>query len=353
MIVGDDGVGHISTGELLVGLTWTGNLALAGVQFNSSLGSWVQVTGGYDFHANSTFSGSGDAQYRWCDVFGFPPFSKPTGCTNYAPIHLISVSLAPRVTSVVAPTEPNLPILVTFDQQVKGLTTSNVRLTRIDFTAFGVQVVPLAVNISCRSVFLPGSASNCSEFADAVYLTPTEPLQENGFYNVRVNHDGQVGIVAVGTGNLPLVAYESSFTGAFVQPDGNAPVASPVASPAANGAGWNTGDVTVAWNWSDGSGSGIDPAACTTSSTSSGTGNAVTVSATCKDLEGNTGSASYVVKVDTLAPVSSPSASPAANSFGWNNSDVTVAWNWSDGSDRGSTPRTARRRPRPRARAPR
>ena len=120
--------------------------------------------------------------------------------------------------------------------------------------------------------------------------------------------------------------------------DKTAPVASPSASPAANSFGWNNSDVTVAWNWSDGSGSGIDPANCTTTSTSSGTGAAVTVSATCKDVAGNTATASYVVKVDKTAPVASPSASPAANSFGWNNSDVTVAWNWSDGSGSGIDP---------------
>ena len=90
-----------------------------------------------------------------------------------------------------------------------------------------------------------------------------------------------------------------------------APTAGPTQSPVANGAGWNNSNVTVTWNWSDnGGGSGIDTANCTTSSTSSGEGSALTLSATCKDLAGNTGNATYTVKVDKTKPTLSPSISP-------------------------------------------
>ncbi|MCL4860690.1 MAG: PxKF domain-containing protein [Caldilineaceae bacterium] len=89
-------------------------------------------------------------------------------------------------------------------------------------------------------------------------------------------------------------------------PDTTAPVANPTQSPAAAPSGWNNTDVTVSWNWSDpatssGSVSGIDPANCTNDSTSSGEGT-ITLSATCQDLAGNTGSATYQVKVDKTAP---------------------------------------------------
>jgi hypothetical protein len=86
----------------------------------------------------------------------------------------------------------------------------------------------------------------------------------------------------------------------YTLPDTSAPVASPNQAPAANSAGWNNADVTVSWNWSDG-GSGIDPAHCTASSTSSGEGT-LTLSATCADLAGNVSNTSYTVKVDTTAP---------------------------------------------------
>ena len=82
--------------------------------------------------------------------------------------------------------------------------------------------------------------------------------------------------------------------------DTTPPAAAPTQTPAANINGWNNTDVTVNWNWAD-SGSGIDSANCTQSSTSTGEG-AITLTSTCKDLAGNTASASYVAKVDKTAP---------------------------------------------------
>ncbi|MEZ4713427.1 MAG: glycine-rich protein [Caldilineaceae bacterium] len=118
----------------------------------------------------------------------------------------------------------------------------------------------------------------------------------------------------------------------YTQKDTTAPVANPTQSPAAAPSGWNNTSVTVSWNWSDpatssGPVSGIDPANCTTSSVASGSAT-VTVTATCKDLAGNTGTASYSVRIDPTAPTANPSQSPAANGAGWNNTDVTVDWNW-------------------------
>ncbi len=90
-----------------------------------------------------------------------------------------------------------------------------------------------------------------------------------------------------------------------------APTASPTQAPAANGVGWNNGDVAITWNWTDNAGgSGIDFANCTTSSTSTGEGNPITLNATCKDVAGNTGNASYAVKVDKTKPTLSPVVSP-------------------------------------------
>lgn len=127
---------------------------------------------------------------------------------------------------------------------------------------------------------------------------------------------------------LMIISYSQPLT------DTTAPVASPTQSSAAAPSGWNNTNVTVSWNWSDPvSGaapvSGIDPASCTTSSVSSGSGTII-LSATCTDLAGNTGTASYQVRVDPTAPTANPSQSPATNASGWNNTDVTVSWNWSD-----------------------
>lgn len=84
--------------------------------------------------------------------------------------------------------------------------------------------------------------------------------------------------------------------------DTTPPAAAPTQSPAANVNGWNKTDVTVSWNWSD-TGSGIDTGNCTTSSTSTGEGAGIPLSATCSDNAGNVGRARYTVNVDKTAPV--------------------------------------------------
>lgn len=88
-----------------------------------------------------------------------------------------------------------------------------------------------------------------------------------------------------------------------VETDQSAPTASPTAT-APLGA-WSGQDVTVTWNWADEGGSGIDPANCTTSSTSSGDG-VQTLSASCHDLAGNVGTSTFEVWVDRTAPTLSP-----------------------------------------------
>ncbi len=79
------------------------------------------------------------------------------------------------------------------------------------------------------------------------------------------------------------------------------PVAMPkVASGKAGTNGWFTSPVRVSWNWTDDG--VIDQAKCTKSSSTPGNGRS-TLSASCSDLAGNTGSASFQVKVDTTRPV--------------------------------------------------
>ena len=113
--------------------------------------------------------------------------------------------------------------------------------------------------------------------------------------------------------------------------DTTPPAASPTPAPAANVAGWNNTDVVVSWNWVDGS-AGIDPSKCTTSSTTSGEfSSGQTLSASCTDLAGNTGTKTYTVqKVDKTKPTISGAASPTPNAAGWNNTDVTVTFTCSD-----------------------
>lgn len=156
--------------------------------------------------------------------------------------------------------------------------------------------------------------------------TITVTLQSVGSATVSIS---QASNSTTGTFNLAPATFSVNVT-APAPSDTTAPTAAPAQSPLANANGWNNGDVLVAWNWTDNAGgSGIDAAACTTSSTSSGEGE-IALNATCKDLAGNTGNASYSVKVDKTAPTASASASPTANLNGWNKTDVTVSFSGSD-----------------------
>jgi hypothetical protein len=115
-----------------------------------------------------------------------------------------------------------------------------------------------------------------------------------------------------------------------VPTDPISPSSSPSPSPKANSAGWNKTDVTVDWRWADNAGgSGLNLAACTMASTSSGEGT-FPLSANCADQAGNVGSASYTVKVDKTAPTIALANRTAPNASGWNNSAVTVDWTCGD-----------------------
>jgi hypothetical protein len=82
--------------------------------------------------------------------------------------------------------------------------------------------------------------------------------------------------------------------------DTGGPIASPTQAPPANAAGWNDSPATVTWNWNDPS--GIDAASCPETSTSRGEG-AITLTASCTDRLGNASASTFVVRVDTTAPV--------------------------------------------------
>jgi uncharacterized protein YjbI with pentapeptide repeats len=73
--------------------------------------------------------------------------------------------------------------------------------------------------------------------------------------------------------------------------------AAPTDSPAVT---WYTSPVTVTWHWTDNG--TIVPAQCPATSTSTGQGNPVTLSASCTDLAGNSSQDSDQVKVDTTGP---------------------------------------------------
>lgn len=129
-------------------------------------------------------------------------------------------------------------------------------------------------------------------------LAPNSPAVDTGNAAVATLDD-QRGIARPQGAGVDIGAYELDATPA----DTTAPVAAPSAAPAPNANGWNSSAVTVSWNWADeAGGSGLDTAACTVSSTSSGEGVDLPLTATCADLAGNVGSASATADVDLTDP---------------------------------------------------
>ena len=191
--------------------------------------------------------------------------------------------------------------------QIVVTNTGNVALTSISVSdplapSCNTNIGSLAVGVS--NTYSCSFANVTSGFTNVAIVT--------GVYNSTPVTDNDSAVVA-----LP--------------PDSTAPTASPTQAPATNGAGWNNSDVTVTWNWADEpNGSGIDAANCTMSSGSLDEGDPLTLNATCRDLAGNTGNASYTLKVDKTGPTITGSRSPAANANSWNNTDVTVSFACSD-----------------------
>ncbi len=99
-------------------------------------------------------------------------------------------------------------------------------------------------------------------------------------------------------------------------------------SPAPNADGWNNTDVTVTFDCTDAL-SGV--ASVTGPQTVSADGAGQSRSGTCADVARNSSSATVGdFSIDKTAPSISGTASPAPNADGWNNTDVTVAFDCSD-----------------------
>lgn len=131
------------------------------------------------------------------------------------------------------------------------------------------------------------------------------------------------------TGYATDVADNQNSSNVSVNIDTIAPVIALVSRTAANGNNWNNTDVALEWSCTDG-GSGVVNA--TINQTVSTEGEGQTATATCEDLAGNTSSDTQIdINIDKTAPTASASRDPLANSFGWNNTAVTVSFDGTDG----------------------
>ncbi|MCU1575804.1 MAG: hypothetical protein JWP70_508, partial [Leifsonia sp.] len=111
--------------------------------------------------------------------------------------------------------------------------------------------------------------------------------------------------------------------------DNTGPMVTAALSPQPNAAGWNKATVGVTWSAIDaGSGVGSGPTPATDSVTADNAG--IIKTATATDNLGNSGNRSVTVKLDKTAPAISGTWAPAANTVGWNNSNVTVTLTCTD-----------------------
>ena len=112
--------------------------------------------------------------------------------------------------------------------------------------------------------------------------------------------------------------------------DRTAPTITHTLSPHANGNGWNNTDVTVTFECADQADlSGV--ASCTPAQDVTTEGRDQAVTGTATDNAGNTAEDRASVSLDRTSPRIEGRRTPAANAAGWNNTDVTVHFDGTDG----------------------
>lgn len=327
----------------LLAVLFAGVLALGGTQTTRAAAATV----------NYAYTATG-----WTDQH-YGCFTDPRSGTEFAPLDAVSVT-NPNAAAI--STGDSVTVSFTFDPPLyvhAKATTSllvDVRMTGPGFNSSGGYPTA-AATLSFTGINVVSTAASTFAGTDNFQSNPYTPIIAYGVSGAPgllipdTAHDAVVNTLSVaftapgGGGSNPDFAGATFVARADIQassscpdpgpvlattaPDAIAPSAAPSQSPAANANGWNNSDVTVTWNWADNAGgSGIDPANCTTASTSSGEGT-LTLNATCKDNTGNAGSAFYTVKVDKTAPGISVSA-PAAATYSLNQV-VAANYSCSDG----------------------
>lgn len=210
------------------------------------------------------------------------------------------------------------------------------------------------VNGSCRDSAgnVSGSVGLSFEYDDtapSVSGAPSRAADSDGWYNHPLTmgwngSDATSGIAscsapssyggpdtgfATRSGSCTDNAGNTSTASVSFRYDATPPTSGPAAGRPADANGWYNHPLTVSWNWSDAT-SGL--ASCTAPVSYSGPDTSGTsVSGTCTDDAGNSTSAVFPFKYDSIPPAgvtANPGRSPDSN--GWYNHPLTIAWSGSD-----------------------
>ena len=185
--------------------------------------------------------------------------------------------------------------------------------------------------------------------APALTPAPSRPADHNGWYNQALsvsfpgtdatsgidlctgpqNYTGPDNATATVPGSCSDKAGNNTAKTFALKYDATGPQVTPSPSRAPNVNGWYNQALTVNFGGTDAT-SGLD--ACETPKSYSGPdSNSASVSSSCLDKAGNSGSATFPLKYDATAPANdggSPSRAPDSN--GWYNHDLTITFGGGD-----------------------
>ncbi len=186
-------------------------------------------------------------------------------------------------------------------------------------TSFGDHVIGLPGNW----VSLGNNTMSSDTAASTVTVTATQPPGAKS---------ATVAYTATGAANAGGEITRSAtltINWTVVSCDTTPPVITPNVSATLGSNGWYTSDVTVAWTIVDPESPATPGAGC--ASTTLTTDTASQAYSCTASSAGGEATGSVTVKRDATAPTISGSAAPAPNGNGWNNTDVTVSFECTDG----------------------
>jgi len=188
------------------------------------------------------------------------------------------------------------------------------------------------------------TALQCTDGATPIALTVSGLNTASANASVSVTGDGTHNITCTATDDATNSgAGAGSSNTATINIDATAPTITPSRLTAANANGWNNSKVDVRFACTDG-GSGLATINATGAATGNGTTSPLDVSVTseganqkvdgtCRDVAGNTGTASVdEINIDKTKPLitGNRASGSEANTFGWNNNTVTVKFACAD-----------------------